>query len=59
MSNKQLDVRLLQLAPPEEDPFAQIYNEMEFIDDVSGEPLERDEAIKARKMDDGPVIGIT
>ncbi len=37
--------------PPEEDPFAQIYNEMEFIDDVSGEPLERDEAIKARKLE--------
>ena len=44
---------LEQTDPPEEDYFEQIYdgNFMEFIDDVSGEPLERADAIAARKVE--------
>ena len=37
--------------PPEEDPFSQIYDGMEFVDDVSGEPLDKAEAVKARKLE--------
>ena len=42
---------LEQEDPSEEDYFEQIYEGMEFIDDVSGEPLERADAIAARKVE--------
>ena len=34
---------------PEEDPWASLYNDMEFMDDVSGAPLNKADAIQARK----------
>ena len=37
--------------PPEEDVFAQIYDGLDFVDDVSGEPLDKKEAIKARRVE--------
>ena len=40
-----------ETCPPEEDPFMYMYEDMEFVDDVSGEPLERGEAIKARRLE--------
>ena len=39
------------VCPPEEDPFSQIYDGMEFYDDVTGEPLEKKEAVAARKLE--------
>ena len=38
-------------SPPEENYFEEIYEGLEFVDDVTGEPLERAEAIKARKLE--------
>ena len=37
--------------PPEEDPFAGIYDDMEFVDDVTGEPLDKEEATAARRLE--------
>ena len=37
--------------PPEEDPFHQLYEDGEFVDDVSGMPLEKGLAIKARRLE--------
>ena len=36
---------------PEENPFEHLYDDAEFIDDVTGQPLEKAEAIKARKTE--------
>ena len=37
--------------PPEEDPFASLYEGMEFVDDISGAPLVKELAIAARKLE--------
>ncbi len=37
--------------PPEEDPFSQLYDGLEFIDDISGAPLVKELAIEARKLE--------
>ena len=44
-------LQLEQVCPPEEDPFSQLYEGMDFVDDVTGEPLDKDEAVKARKLE--------
>ena len=37
--------------PPEEDPFKDLYEGCEFMDDIHGVPLDREEAIKARRVE--------
>ena len=37
--------------PPEEDPFSQLYEGLEFVDDISGSPLIKELAIEARKLE--------
>ena len=37
--------------PAEEDPFATLYDGLEFRDDISGAPLDKEEAIKARRKE--------
>ncbi len=37
--------------PPEEDPFAMLYEDGEFVDDISGAPLNKAMAIQARKLE--------
>ena len=44
-------IQMEHVNPPEEDFIEQMYEGLEFVDDVSGEPLEKDEAIKARKVE--------
>ena len=39
------------MSAPEEDPFQQIYEGKEFIDDISGMPLDKAMAIEARKLE--------
>ena len=36
---------------PEEDAFSKKYDGLDFYDDISGAPLDRSEAIKARKLE--------
>ncbi len=37
--------------PPEEDPFAVLYDGLEFIDDISGSPLVKELAVEARRRE--------
>ena len=39
------------VCPPEEDPFTELYDGLEFVDDVTGEPLVKEEAVKARRLE--------
>ena len=38
-------------SPPEEDPFAQLYDGLEFVDDISGSSLIKELAVEARKKE--------
>ena len=38
-------------SPPEEDPFAELYEGLDFIDDISGAPLVKELAIAARRLE--------
>ena len=47
-----LETKLNELPlPPEEDPFDKLYTDCEFYDDISGAYLDKDLAIKARRLE--------
>ncbi len=48
----QLQAKMDELpVPPEEDPFDKLYNDCDFYDDISGAYLDKELAVKARKLE--------
>ncbi len=47
----QAKIEELAEAPEEEYSFSELYEDMDFVDDVTGAPLDKDEAVAARKTE--------
>ena len=46
-----IQAKMEEMNPPEEDPMAHLYTDMDFVDDVSGQMLDKSMATKARRLE--------
>ena len=47
----EVQAKLKEVGPPEEDPMAELYRDVEFVDDVTGAPLDKNLTMAARRSE--------